>query len=146
MAQKIEVRLVDDIDGGEADRTIQFAFEGYAYEIDLSESNAKKMLEALKPYVDAARRQGSQRRSSSARRSSSDTDAKQVRAWAEKHGVDVPARGRIPNSVVESFKAAGNGTQAPKSATAPAKKEEAKQDASPAFSDSGKAKAGKSGS
>jgi hypothetical protein len=37
------VRLVDDLDGGEADESISFAFDGVALEIDLSNDNAEKV-------------------------------------------------------------------------------------------------------
>ena len=43
MAQKVEVLLVDDIDGGEADETVSFSIDGTSYEIDLSKKNAAKL-------------------------------------------------------------------------------------------------------
>ena len=43
MAEKIQVLLVDDIDGGEATETVNFGLDGVAYEIDLSSDNAKKL-------------------------------------------------------------------------------------------------------
>ena len=39
MAQKVQVLLVDDIDGGEADETVTFALDGKTYEIDLTTGN-----------------------------------------------------------------------------------------------------------
>ncbi|TMR20990.1 Lsr2 dimerization domain-containing protein, partial [Actinomadura geliboluensis] len=36
MAQKVQVLLVDDLDGGEADETVAFSIDGASYEIDLS--------------------------------------------------------------------------------------------------------------
>ena len=36
MAQKVQVLLVDDLDGGEASETVSFALDGNSYEIDLS--------------------------------------------------------------------------------------------------------------
>ena len=36
MAQKVQVLLVDDLDGGEASETVSFSLDGTAYEIDLS--------------------------------------------------------------------------------------------------------------
>src|SRR5689334_23260862 len=59
MASVTEVRLVDDIDGGEAAETVAFDLEGKNYEIDLSETHAAKLREVLAPYVAAARRAGS---------------------------------------------------------------------------------------
>ncbi len=42
MAQKVQVLLVDDLDGGEADETVTFALDGKTYEIDLTTANADK--------------------------------------------------------------------------------------------------------
>ena len=43
MAQRVEVVLVDDLDGGTADETVQFALDGVSYEIDLTAANAQSM-------------------------------------------------------------------------------------------------------
>ncbi len=40
MARKVEVKLVDDIDGGVADETLKFSLDGTLYEIDLSSKHA----------------------------------------------------------------------------------------------------------
>ena len=40
MAQKVQVLLVDDLDGGEATETVAFSLDGTTYEIDLSSDNA----------------------------------------------------------------------------------------------------------
>ena len=58
MAQKVQVVLVDDIDGGSADETVSFSLDGAAYEIDLSAANAAALREAFAPYVGTARRVG----------------------------------------------------------------------------------------
>ena len=47
MAQKIQVVLIDDIDGGDADETVRFSLDGTHYEIDLSASNAARLRNAL---------------------------------------------------------------------------------------------------
>lgn len=62
MAQVTVVELVDDLDGSEADETVEFALDGAAYEIDLSATNAEELREALGPYVEAARRAGGRKR------------------------------------------------------------------------------------
>ena len=41
MAQKVQVLLVDDLDGGPAEETVSFALDGVTYEIDLNAQNAK---------------------------------------------------------------------------------------------------------
>ena len=68
MAQHIFVSLVDDIDGSEADETVQFALDGVTYEIDLSAENAEELRDALAPYIEHARRAGGRKRTSSRRR------------------------------------------------------------------------------
>lgn len=55
MAQHTEVRLVDDLDGTDAEETIAFGLDGKTYEIDLSTVNAQTLREALAPFVAAAR-------------------------------------------------------------------------------------------
>lgn len=58
MAQTIEVKLVDDIDGGNADETVAFGLDGKSYEIELSKKNASALRKALSPYVDSGRPAG----------------------------------------------------------------------------------------
>ena len=43
MAQKVQVLLVDDLDGSEATETVAFGLDGASYEIDLSTGNAGKL-------------------------------------------------------------------------------------------------------
>jgi len=40
MAQRVTVVLEEDLDGGQADETVRFAFGSADYEIDLSAKNA----------------------------------------------------------------------------------------------------------
>ena len=40
MAQKIQVLMVDDIDGSEGSETVTFGVDGVNYEIDLNEKHA----------------------------------------------------------------------------------------------------------
>ncbi len=58
MAKTVIVKLTDDIDGGDADETIQFALDGRSYEVDLSAVNASKLRDALKPYIENGRGTG----------------------------------------------------------------------------------------
>jgi hypothetical protein len=114
MAQKIQVLLVDDLDGGTATETVSFSLDGSGYEIDLSADNANKLREVLAPYVGHARRasRGSSRpgaaprqvRTGGARIDREQTQA--IREWARKNGHKVSERGRIPSSIVEAYNAA----------------------------------------
>ncbi len=113
MAQKVQVLLVDDLDGGEASETVSFALDGSSYEIDLSGKNAEELRDALAKYVGAARKAGrstasSGRSSSTARRgggsASMDRDqAAAIRSWAKKQGLQVSDRGRIPATIIEQY-------------------------------------------
>ena len=111
MAQKIQVILVDDIDGGEAEETVSFALDGVSYEIDLSAKNSKKMRDALAPYIAEARKASSGRRRSAAggssrRRSSGAGSASAIRAWARENGYEVSERGRVSEEVRSAYEAA----------------------------------------
>jgi hypothetical protein len=111
MAKQVITLLTDDLDGGDADRTIEFGLDGVNYTIDLSEKNAGKLRKALDPYLAAASRVG---RTSSGRITSraaaapsrANRDQNQaIREWATKNGYEVSERGRIPTSIVEAFHA-----------------------------------------
>lgn len=115
MAQKVVTLLTDDITGkdipqGEGE-TLEFAFQGYAYSIDLDAKNAKKFREAITYYIDHGRRTGKfqvvpLRRTGESRRGPADVDPAEIRAWAEENGYEVSARGRIRSEIVEAYKAA----------------------------------------
>jgi hypothetical protein len=106
VSSKVLVVLEDDVDGGNASETITFAIDGAQYEIDLSDSNAKKLRGALDGYVSKARKVGGRR--SSSRKTSSGVDNHAVRVWAASNGIELSKRGRIPQDIVSQFRAAGN--------------------------------------
>ena len=111
MAKQIVTLLTDDIDGGEADRTIEFGLDGVNYTIDLSEKNSGKLRKALDPFLAAATRVGrangsgriTARPAQPARASREQNQA--IREWAVKNGFEVSDRGRIPSTVVEAYHA-----------------------------------------
>ncbi len=47
MSRQIITVLTDDLDGTEASETVQFAMDGIAFEIDLSDVNAKQLREVF---------------------------------------------------------------------------------------------------
>jgi Lsr2 len=108
VAQKVQVILVDDIDGGAAVETVGFSLDGASYEIDLSGKNAAKLRDAFAGYVGAARKVGgrSGRRSATARRAAGPNRTAEIRAWAKSNKVKVSERGRISAEVVAKFEAA----------------------------------------
>jgi hypothetical protein len=117
VAQKVDVRLVDDVDGSEASETIEFALEGRRYELDLSDENAAKLRGIFAPYVDAARRTGGGR---GGRRRGRDASAPPratvdrekttaIRVWARENGHEVSDRGRISKNILEAYEEAQRG-------------------------------------
>lgn len=110
MAQKVNIVLVDDIDGSDADETVTFGLDGSAYEIDLTSANAAKLRDALAPYVGHARKVGGSRRPARGRAasapSSAGASAREVREWARENGMDVPERGRVSAEVRQAYDAA----------------------------------------
>ena|SRR4051812_8054846 len=109
VAQKVQVLLVDDLDGGEADETVTFALDGKTYEIDLTTANADKLRGLLDPYAKSGRRTGG--RASGGRgkarvASGGSQDTAQIRAWAKENGYEVNDRGRVPASIREAYEKA----------------------------------------
>jgi len=56
MAQKVTAALQDDLDGGPADETVRFGFDGTDYEIDLSAQNVRAFRTKLAPFIEHARK------------------------------------------------------------------------------------------
>ncbi|MYW70256.1 Lsr2 family protein [Streptomyces sp. SID8379] len=109
MAQKVQVLLVDDLDGGEADETVTFALDGKSYEIDLTTANADKLRSALESFVKAGRRTGGRAASGRGKAraaSGGNQDTAQIRAWAKDNGYEVNDRGRVPASIREAYEKA----------------------------------------
>jgi hypothetical protein len=106
MVQKTQIIYEDDVDGSEAHETVQFGLDGAQYEIDLSDKNAGKLRDALRPFLEAARKTRASAKSPVRKETKVDTRA--VREWAASNGLDVNKRGRIPADVIEKFKAAGH--------------------------------------
>ncbi|MCX6406009.1 MAG: Lsr2 family protein [Propionibacteriales bacterium] len=113
MAKKTVEKFYSDLSGDEIDTpspTVAFTFDGVGYEVDLTEAERQAFADAVAPYVAVGRRAGRASGRSSSRRSSSSSassvDAKAVREWAQEQGLDVPARGRVPSSLIEAYQSA----------------------------------------
>lgn len=108
MAQKLQVLLIDDLDGGEATETVSFSLDGATYEIDLSTDNAGKLRKDFAQYVDHARkgtggsriRRGGRPRTGPGRERSAE-----IRSWARDMGYKVSERGRIPATIIAKYEA-----------------------------------------
>lgn len=55
MAQKVNIILVDDLDGSEAHETVAFGLDGDQYEIDLSSEHAAALRQSLITYAEKGR-------------------------------------------------------------------------------------------
>jgi nucleoid-associated protein Lsr2 len=97
MAQQVNVKFVDDLDGSDAAGTVSFAIDGRAYEIDLSEDNAARLRNSLASFVAAARKSGgaaaagrrAPKVTASSGRRPQPLDREQtaaIRAWARQNG------------------------------------------------------------
>jgi hypothetical protein len=111
VARKVQVHLVDDIDGTQADETLTFALDGVNYEIDLSTKHADKLRSALQKSLPAARRAGRGQVTAAAVRgrrvgqpAKADRAQNQaIREWARRKGIELSGRGRIPRNIIEQF-------------------------------------------
>ena len=108
MAQRVQVVLEDDVDGGEASETVLFGLDGVNYEIDLNDDNASKLRDALATWVGHARRSGGRKASGGGRKASAGSSAKrsdlsEVREWARSNGYEVSDRGRVSAQVQEAY-------------------------------------------
>ncbi len=113
MAKQIIHKLVDDLDGGDADETVKFALDGVQYEIDLSNANAAKLRDAIR----AVHRRGTKvgrggvvvvggRAARGRGGATADREQnKAIREWAKKAGKDISDRGRIPQEIVDEYHA-----------------------------------------
>jgi hypothetical protein len=108
MAQHIQTLFIDDIDGGAAEGTVRFALDGTDYEIDLSGKHSDELRDALRKYVEHARKVGGTTRRPRPRggRRSSTADTGAVRAWARENGYHIKDRGRVPADLAAKYRAA----------------------------------------
>lgn len=103
MAQRVQVVLEDDIDGGTAAETVTFGLDGVTYEIDLNDDNVAAMRDAFAPYVSAGRRVAGRRSSGTSARPSDKGELAKIRQWARANGHDVSDRGRISQQVRDAY-------------------------------------------
>jgi hypothetical protein len=109
MAQQTIITLTDDIDPEQtADKTVTFALDGRAYEIDLSSEHIDDLHEALSVFIEHARPVSGKARATRPGRGAR-TDREQSRAtreWARANDYEVRDRGRIPADVLDAYQAA----------------------------------------
>ena len=125
VAKRVNVMLVDDLDGSAAQETVSFGLDGRQYDVDLSAAHAAQLRDGLAAFVAVARRgdDRGRRRAASTNGARPDVDRERtasVREWARAHGHDVSDRGRISKTVMQAY----DNREAPVAAAeaAPAKK------------------------
>jgi hypothetical protein len=135
MAKVVSTAYVDDLDGSEATGPVDFSLDGKDYTIDLSDSNAARLRDALASFVASARRaSGTGRRrltSSSPQRSSpqrsasgrSREETQEIRAALRELGYSVKDRGRIPAELLAAYEARTPADHSPDASVAGADQE-----------------------
>ncbi len=108
MAQRVVVRLTDDLSGAEIPagkgETVTFSLDGTSYEIDLTAKNASMLRKALRPYIEVGRPIKASR--GRVVRTKVAADTRTVKEWARANGYQVRDRGRVPKAVMAAFEAA----------------------------------------
>lgn len=117
MAEQVIVALVDDLDGSQAEETVEFSLDGVHYAIDLNADHAETLRQELSSYTEHGTRIGGRKKSRASRtqRTSATTRREQttsvsnrernqaIRTWAQAAGYEVSDRGRIPAEIVEAY-------------------------------------------
>ncbi len=134
MATQIIKKLLDDLDGGDADETVTFAMDGVTYKIDLSRKNASKFRDMMSPYQEAGERTGrvgsppsvrtTAAYSSAATNTATREQNTKIRNWAVRNGYELSDRGRIPQYIVDAF---NSGTPNPAATPEPEPEQPAKK-------------------
>lgn len=117
MAQK--VILVDDLDHSEGDDVArrEFPLLNRTFAIDLSDANQQRLSEAL-AFIEEVLENAREVKQASRSKKAADTSPRlrgytltDVREWAREQGLDVPARGKMADEVIEQFVAAHPATE-----------------------------------
>lgn len=106
MAQKVQIQLVDDLNGEEAQETVRFALDGNEYEIDLTTDNATTLRDAFATYTDKARKSSSRGRPRGASKNGNREETQRIRQWAQENGHKTSSRGRISAEIRDAYNAA----------------------------------------
>lgn len=112
MAQRVEVQLLDDLTGQEAQETVRFGIDGRTYDIDLTTEHAAQLRDALSLYVQKARKTTSRHAALTTAAGLSMTrkreELQRIREWAKENGHNPSSRGRISQTVLDAYVAAQN--------------------------------------
>lgn len=108
MAKKVKTILIDDIDGSDAAETVTFGLDNVNYEIDLNETHAGELRDSLARWIKSGRKVSGRRRRGTAPAVNSEIRElnRRVRAWASEKGISVNDRGRVPQKLIDQYRAA----------------------------------------
>lgn len=114
MVQRVITQLISDLSGDEVvegkGETIEFAYRGTSYTIDLTGKEAAGFDRAMAMYIDHATKVGGERKKPSApsngNQARSRGELQNIRAWARNNGYEVSDRGRIKADVVAAYHSA----------------------------------------
>ncbi|MEV1200024.1 Lsr2 dimerization domain-containing protein [Microbispora rosea] len=111
--------LVDDLDHSEGDDVArrEFPLLNRTFAIDLSDANQQRLSEAL-AFIEEVLENAREVKQASRSKKAADTSPRlrgytltDVREWAREQGLDVPARGKMADEVIEQFVAAHPATE-----------------------------------
>lgn len=97
-------KLVDDLNGSEAEMTLTFGLDGQDYEIDLNDENYEQYraaLELLAAHGRKVERQMNFKRSTTAKRATPSGGTAHIREFLRSLGHEVSDRGRIPDHLMK---------------------------------------------
>lgn len=126
MAVRIIHQLLSDLSGDEASHTVRFGLDNKDYVIDLTDEESEELRTFMERYISAGQRADKARRGTTyaesasaiaamnngAARSSSPLAVPQkeralylqsIRDWANKKGLNVANRGRVPQTIIDMF-------------------------------------------
>lgn len=111
MTQQVQVTLICDMPPHEADtpadRTVSIGIDGQHYQLELCAKHELQLLQTLGRYTMAARRVAAPGvRRHNIRTRQDRQFSREVRAWAQASGHQLPDRGRIPLDILRDYAAA----------------------------------------
>jgi hypothetical protein len=111
LAQRVITQLVSDLSGDEVlegkGETVEFAYRGSSYTIDLTAKEAASFDKAMAMYIEHATKVGGSRKRSAASANGgsgrSKSELQNIRAWARENGYEVSDRGRIKSDIMNAY-------------------------------------------
>ncbi|MET3923822.1 Lsr2 family protein [Arthrobacter sp. UYEF20] len=104
MARKVQVQLIDDLSGEEAQETVRFGVDGAEYEIDLSAGHATELRGLFEQYVAHGRRlRGTSGTSGAKTAPIGREETRKIREWAHANGYNPSARGQISQDIKRAY-------------------------------------------